>query len=232
VASRWDFGDGASGAGATVQHCYSTAGEQTVTISGTDRAANATSATRTIEIEPDSTLAPGADPCADPGPGPGPDPDPNPGPGPDPAPGPGPGPSPAPSPSPTAPVVSGLHQSTSRWRTHSVDRRPRLPVGTSFRFTLDGAANVRLAFAQVVPGRRVTARCVKPAKLNRNKPQCSRYRFRGALSVAGGAGGNAYAFRGRVGPRMLPPGRYRLHVTASRDGTRSAAVTIRFTIVR
>jgi len=234
VVSRWDFGDGASGTGATVQHCYSTAGERTVTITGTDRAANTTSATRTIEIEPDPTLASGADPCADPipepgpGPGPGPAPDPGPGPGPGPAPDPGPGPDPR----PTAPVVSGLHQATARWRTHAVDRRPRLPVGTRFRFTLDRAANVRLAFARVIPGRRVKAHCVKPAKANRDKPRCSRYRSRGVLTVAGTAGGNAYAFRGRIGARTLSPGRYRLRVTASRDGKRSAAVTIRFTIVR
>lgn len=224
VTTRWDFGDGVSGAGASVQHCYSAAGERTVTITGTDGVANAANATRTIEIAPDPTLAPGVDPCADAGPDPDPDPGPSPGPGPDPR--------PAPTPEPAAPIVSGLHQSTSRWRTHAVHRRPRLPVGTRFRFTLDGAASVRLAFEQVVPGRRVTARCVKPAKLNRAKPRCRRYRSRGALSVTGTAGGNAYAFRGRVGPRTLPPGRYRLHVTASRDGKRSAAVTLGFTIVR
>ncbi len=230
VTSRWDFGDGAFGSGATVQHCYSTAGEQTVAISGTDAAANAASATRTIEIEPDPTVAPGVDPCADPGPEPGPDSSPSPAPNPGPAPSPGPGP--APNPSPTAPVVSGLHQSTSRWRTHAADRRTGLPVGTSYRFTLDGAANVRLAFSQVIPGRRVTGRCVRPARLNRDKPRCSRLRFRGALTDAGAAGGNTYAFRGKVGPRTLPPGRYRLLVTASRDGKSSAAAVIGFTIVR
>lgn len=232
VVSRWDFGDGASGAGVTVQHCYRTAGERTVMITGTDGAANATNTTRTIEIEPDLTLAPGADPCASPGPGPLPRPEPAPNPGPTPGPSSAPGPDAGPNPSPIAPVISGLHQSTSRWRTHAIDRRPRLPVGTSFRFTLDGAAQVRLAFAQVVPGRRMATRCVKPAKLNRHKPRCSRYRFRGALNVVGAAGANAYAFRGRIGSRTLRPGLYRLNVTASRGGKRSAAVTIGFTIVR
>ena len=226
VVSRWDFGDGSSGAGATVQHCYSTAGERTVRITGTDRASNTTSVTRTIEIEPNPTLPLGADPCTDPGPAPGPGPGPSPGPAPDPAPGPGPGPSPG------APVVSGLHQTTARWRTHAVDRRPRLPVGTRFLFTLDRAATVRLAFAQVIPGRRVRAHCVEPTEANRDKPRCSRYRSRGALTVTGTAGRNAYAFRGRIGARTLPPGRYRLRVTASRDGKRSAAVTIGFTIIR
>jgi hypothetical protein len=78
----------------------------------------------------------------------------------------------------------------------------------------------------------VTTRCVKLAKVNRHEPRCSRYRSRGVLTAAGAAGANAYSFRGRIGDRTLPPGRYRLNVTASRDGKRSAAVTISFTIAR
>jgi hypothetical protein len=68
VASSWDFGDGSTGSGATVQHCYSTPGERTVTLTGTDGAANMTEASRTITIEPDPDLAVGVDPCAEPGP--------------------------------------------------------------------------------------------------------------------------------------------------------------------
>ncbi len=68
VTTGWDFGDGATGSGATVSHCYGTPGEYTVTVTGTDGAANETSAPRTISIEPDPGLAGDVDPCADPDP--------------------------------------------------------------------------------------------------------------------------------------------------------------------
>jgi hypothetical protein len=237
VTSTWDFGDGGSGSGATTEHCYSAPGEHTVKVTSTDAAANATSASHTITIEPDPTFAPGADPCAPPDPGPGPEPEPGPAPGPGPSPGPrplpGPSTDPGPGPSATAALVSGLQQSSSRWRTRAVHRRPRLPVGTTFRFRLNRAADVRFAFSQIVPGRRATtARCVKPTKANRDKPRCSRYQTSGTLNLTGTAGSNAYTFRGKIHGRTLKPGRYRLSVTALHDGTRSAAATITFTIAR
>jgi len=231
VTSKWNFGDGSAGSGATVEHCYSTPGEHTVTITGTDLAANTTNASRTIEIAPDPALAPTMDPCAAPQPEQGPSPEP----GPSPAPGgPNPSPSPLPAPSPgpgrTAAIVSGLQQSNSRWRTRAVHRRPRLPVGTTFRFRLNRAANVRLEFSQLVAGRRVTARCVKATKANRSKPRCSRYQSRSTVRLAGVAGSNTYRSRGNILGRTLTPGRYRLRVSVLED-TRSAA-TISFTIVR
>lgn len=206
VTTGWDFGDGGSGSGATVSHCYSTPGEHTVTIAGTDLAANATSATRTIEIEADPNA--GSDPCAppDPGPGPGPDPKPNPSPGPRPNPGPGT------DPNPIAPVVTGLQQSSSRWRARALGRRLQLPIGTVFRFRLNRAADVKLPFARIVP-------------VGKAKP-------RGTLHMAGKAGANAFGFRGKIRGRTLAPGRYRLTVTAHADGMTSPGVSIEFTIVR
>ena len=114
-----------------------------------------------------------------------------------------------------APVLSGLKR-----------------VRKTFRFRLDRAAEVRLEFSRIVPGRRVKGRCVRPTKANRNKPHCGRYLARGALTVAGSGGDNAYAFSGKVHERTLEPGRYRLRVTASADGRASTAASIRFTIAR
>jgi hypothetical protein len=233
VAVSWDFGDGGSGSGVTAEHCYSSPGERTVTLTGADPAANAASTTRTIAIQPDPTLAPGADPCArvsEPGSGPGPGPEPGPGPAPGPAPSPGPAPGPGVASGPPAPVVSSLHESSARWRTRAVHRRPRLPVGTRFRFRLSRAATVRLEFSQLVAGRRLQARCVRATKATRSKPRCSRYQSRGAVSLAGAAGSNTFAFRGNVHGRTLAPGRYRLRV-AVLEGTQAAA-TITFTIAR
>ena len=63
VESSWDFGDGGTGTGASVDHCYSTPGERTVTVTGTDGAANETSTSGTIVIEPNPDIAAGVDPC-------------------------------------------------------------------------------------------------------------------------------------------------------------------------
>lgn len=96
----------------------------------------------------------------------------------------------------------------------------------------DGKARVRFEFSQLVPGRRVTARCVKATKANRNKPQCNRYESRGAVTLAGVAGSNTYRFRGTIHHRILEPGRYRLQVAAVQAGSASVPATIRFTIAR
>jgi len=202
VATSWDFGDGGLGSGAAVSHCYSSPGEHTVTVTGSDQAANATSASRTISIEPDPTLAPGSKPCVEPD---APDEPGTPG---------GPG-TPTgftghPGPGLTAPVVSGLRQSSSRWRRRGAPGRSTLPIGTTFRFRLDRPAQVRLAFLQIAPGRNERAR--------------------GEVEIVGKAGANAYGFRGKIRRRTLGPGRYRLLVTASADGETSTAASIEFTI--
>jgi hypothetical protein len=202
VTTSWDFGDGDTGTGAAVSHCFSTPGERTVTVTGTDLVANATSESRTIEIEPDPGLAAGTDPCSDPDPpdDPGPPTDPRGRPDPDPKPG------------LSAPVVSGLRQSHPRWHTPGTRGRSRLPVGTTFRFALDRPAQVRFAFSRIAPGR----------------PD----RPRGILEMAGTAGPNAHGFRGKISGRTLRPGRYRLLVTALADGITSAPASIEFRIVR
>lgn len=226
VVSSWDFGDDSSGTGATVEHCYSSPGDYTVALSGTDGAANVTSASRTISIEPDPAVAPGSDPC-------------NPAPPDDPGPPNNPrppdrdrGPNPNPEPGPTAPVVTDLQQSSARWRTPGARDRSRLPVGTTFRVELDRPAEVQLAFSRIASGRQEGARCVKATKANDEEQRCDRYQARGTLEMAGGTGENFYRFRGRIRGRTFEPGRYRLLVTALTGGVTSAAASIEFTIIR
>jgi len=226
VTTAWSFGDGGSGAGATVSHCYSSPGERTVTVTGKDAVANATSESRTISIEPDPALAPGVDPCR------GPEPPVDPGPRNDSRPPDPPKlPSMDPGPGPTAPVVSELRQSNARWRTPGAGSRSRLPVGTTFRFKLDRPAQVQLAFSRIASGRQEGARCVKATRANRNEPRCTRYVGRGALVIEEQEE-NSYGFRGNIRNQMLKPGRYRLLVTAIADGQTSAAAPIEFTIAR
>jgi hypothetical protein len=211
VTVSWDFGDGQSASGAAVKHTYGSAGERTLTITGTDAAGNTTQTSRTITVEP-------APVPKNPGPNPGPNPNPP--------------PSPPPPPAPKAPVLSGFQQSNTRWLTHKVKRGPRLPVGTTFRFQLDRAAQVRLAFSQIVAGRRVNGRCVKATKTNRRKPRCDRAQAAGTLNVTGKAGANSVPFQGKLGGRTLPAGRYRLLVTARADGKTSTTASAQFTIAR
>jgi hypothetical protein len=205
VTTSWSLGDGQTASGAAVKHTYGSPGERTVTVTGVDAAGNTTQTSRAITVEPVSIPAgPSVSPPHVDGP---------------------------PLLAKKAPVISGLRQSGSRWRTHAVKRGPRLPVGTTFRFKLDRAAQVRFAFSQIVSGRRVNGHCVKVTKANRGKSRCDRSQTVGTLSVTGKAGANAVAFRGKLAGRTLAPGRYRLLVTALADGKTSAAAAAQFTVV-
>ena len=206
VTTTWDFGDGQTANGAAVTHTYAPSNvfTATVLITAVDALGNTTQTLRPVAVEPDLCPCPGIDPKA---------------------------PGPVPVVAPKAPVLSGLRQTSARWRTHGVRRGPKLPVGTTFRFSLDRAAQVRFAFARVVPGRRVGGRCVKATKGNRRKPRCDRSQDAGTLNVAGKAGANAVAFRGTVRGRALAPGRYRVLATARADGKASPAKSLQFTIV-
>ncbi len=138
----------------------------------------------------------------------------------------------------TAAVISGATQTHSRWReprrpllARFSRKRKRPPVGTTFGFTLDKAATVRLAFAQALPGRKVGAKCVRPTARNRKRHRCTRFLARGSLSHAGHAGRNAVRFQGRLsGTRKLKPGSYRVVITATTPGVGSTSKTLRFTI--
>ena len=136
------------------------------------------------------------------------------------------------------PVVSSLAQSAARWREGSAlarisraDAKP--PRGTTFSFTLNEAATVKLAFTQPATGRRVGGRCVAQTKRNRSKHACRRTLTVGALTLLPGhAGTNHVRFEGRYSAaKKLKPGRYALQLTASANGLSSAPRSLTFTIV-
>jgi len=112
-------------------------------------------------------------------------------------------------------VISHVRQSAATWRAGSRLARiaRKLPVGTTFRFTLSEAARVRMAFTQRVHGRRV---------------------IRGTLRFAGRAGTDSVRFQGRLSHRKrLKPGRYRLTIGATDAQGRTATPhTLSFTIAR
>ena len=117
----------------------------------------------------------------------------------------------------TAPDVTGLALSRTRFRLGSA--RPTVSAvktGTLIRFTISEAATVKLRFRRAAPGRRVGGRCRRPTRLNRSRPRCTRMlSVRGSVSRAVQAGARRIKFAGRLSARQsLRPGRYRMTLTA------------------
>jgi uncharacterized repeat protein (TIGR01451 family) len=140
----------------------------------------------------------------------------------------------APVPVPSAPVITHLAQLHSVWlEKKSHGSRKRIPVGTSFSFTLSQAATVTLSFSERLPGRSVKGRCVAATPKNRHAHSCRRMVKHGAYSFSANAGSNKVPFTGRV-PHggSLPAGVYTVTVQAvNAAGARSTPVTLTFTIV-
>jgi Glucodextranase, domain B len=114
--------------------------------------------------------------------------------------------SPAPPPLP-APVVARFGQSHREWRESGSAGNGNPPVGTTFSFALNRAANVRLTFTQARAGRRVNGMCETEIRQNRNRPACRRTVTTGAVSRTGHVGLNRLTFKGKLGDgRRLPPG--------------------------
>jgi YVTN family beta-propeller protein len=139
---------------------------------------------------------------------------------------------------PARPALTRVSQSARRWRAGAtlprISRRHRVPVGTTFRFTLNESARVRFAFTQARPGRRVGRRCVPRTKRNGRRRACKRTVTAGVLTFNGHRGANHVRFKGRVSRRKkLRPGKYTLVMTA-RDsgGVASAPRRLSFTIVK
>jgi DNA-binding beta-propeller fold protein YncE len=139
----------------------------------------------------------------------------------------------------SAPVLSGLTQSATRWREGrgpariSRAHRPRRPqLGTSFRFSLSTDATVHLTFTQSRPGRRRGRRCVAPAPRNRHARPCRRTTVE-TLTVAGHAGRDTIAFQGTITPgHRLALGRWSVSLQAVDAAGRSAPRRLSFTIVK
>jgi len=211
----WTFGDGtsANGPAATVAHTYSAPGSYPVTLTVTDSAGCSASLVFTGQtaycgldasaVANTTVIVPSAT---------------------------------APPHAAGAPRLTALAQSAARWREGralaALTRVRRVPVGTTYSFTLDTAASVTLTFARRSPGVRRHGRCV--AKRGGAKgPRCSRFVTAGALALSGHAGSDRIRFQGRLSrTRKLVPGTYRVTVVArGRTGLASTPATLTFTIL-
>jgi hypothetical protein len=154
---------------------------------------------------------------------------------------PAPGPPPAPG-----PLLRDLKSSQHRWRegsalphiTSDTDHTPGQPaVGTTFSFTLNQPATVRLAFTQRASGRVVSVNghreCVAQTKHNGQRRSCVRTVTAAGLSLKAPSGADNIGFAGRVThTHKLTPGSYTVTITATNAaGASSPPMSLRFTIV-
>lgn len=137
-----------------------------------------------------------------------------------------------PSPIHRSPRLSGVHQTHASWSEPSKAGGKSGPVGTTFSFQLNQAAQVHLRFDAQLPGRRVGRRCIAPTAANHARRACTRSVLRGSLNPRGTSGANHLAFTGRLpGGTMLAPGRYALLITATSGGRHSGVARLAFTIL-
>jgi hypothetical protein len=141
-----------------------------------------------------------------------------------------------------APTLSSLGQTNKTWREgnavaklssiHTKGKK-KLPLGTTFSFKLDQAAQVTFTFTKPAPGRKVGKRCVAQTPKNKRKRRCKRTVSAGVLTFAAHTGTNKVRFQGAISKRKkLKPGSYKLLVTATTAGKRSRTGTLSFTIAR
>jgi hypothetical protein len=141
----------------------------------------------------------------------------------------------------TAPVISGLKLSPTRFKASKRGTEPILPAssktksGTLLSFTLSEQSEVRFAVERASTGRKVGGKCVKTTKRNRSRKRCTRYTAAGSLGArALQAGPSSLRFTGRLTKKKaFVPGKYRLRARpidpAGNEGT---AATATFTIRR
>jgi hypothetical protein len=139
----------------------------------------------------------------------------------------------------TAPILGNLRERAKTWREGNALARiaakgTKVPLGTTFSFTLNQQATVRFAFTQQVAGHKVKGKCLAANTNNRKKPSCKRTVTQGALSFAGHTGMDKVSFQGRISAsKKLRPGRYALVITATdAAGQHSTPKQLSFTIVK
>jgi FG-GAP repeat len=145
------------------------------------------------------------------------------------------------------PILSNVSQSHVRWRAGSAGARlsasaarskpkakaRRPPLGTTFSFTLNVAASVKLTFTHAVAGRKVKRRCVAQSKSNRRRPACTRtVTLATKPALAGHAGPDKISFQGVLDGKKLAPGTYTVALVATGAGLSSATKSLTFTIVK
>ncbi len=130
-------------------------------------------------------------------------------------------------------LTRALHTTHARFRVVGSTRKSgrRIPVGTSFSFSLSEDAGVTITLLQAHSGRRVAGSCVAPSQKNAGHSHCTRYVAVGSIKATGHKGANQVPFGGHLGGLTLGPGNYRASAVASdSSGKTSKASTASFTV--
>jgi streptogramin lyase len=141
-----------------------------------------------------------------------------------------------PAPPTPRPALSGVRESSSRWREGSAlaavsARRP--PVGTTFSFTLNEQARLRLVFTRLVIGRRSAHGCIGTTRPPAARLRCTRRLAAGELAPEGAPGPERVSFQGRISrSRRLSPGSYEVRLSALAGNLSSVPHELYFAIVR
>lgn len=137
----------------------------------------------------------------------------------------------------SSPAIGFLRQTHAVWREGRAtaelsSRRSRTAVGTSFELSLSEPALLRFRFVEMQTGHISHGRCVDRGPWLHRARSCQLGVGRGALTLSALPGRRRLRFEGRIARRdALPPGAYRLEVTAERAKLRSAPRDLRFTIL-
>jgi hypothetical protein len=128
------------------------------------------------------------------------------------------------------PTISGLQQSATKWLERT-DATTRLPLGTTFSFSLDQAATLKLTFTQLASGRVAGGRCVPPARARPHARSCTRGLSAGTLIDKAPAGADTLTFSGLTSRGRLSPATYTVVLRATGlSGKPSAPSLLLFTI--
>jgi hypothetical protein len=144
-----------------------------------------------------------------------------------------------------APTLTDAAQTHTRWREGGMlahissaqkgNMSNKLPVGTTFSFTLNEPATVTFTFAKSASGRKLGKTCVMHIKRNeirkKQTRRCDRLFTADTLTLSAHAGANRLSFDGVITKhKKLAPGDYKLQLIASASGKRSAPSKLHFTI--
>lgn len=126
--------------------------------------------------------------------------------------------------------MTHVGQKAARWaepggRSH---RHRSVQVGTSFHFTLNQAARVKLTFLRPTAGHKVRHRCSRGRA--RHAARCVLMVRVGTIRLSANAGRNAVAFNGTISHHRLAPGSYTVTITAG-SGAAAVSRTVNFRIV-
>jgi hypothetical protein len=136
------------------------------------------------------------------------------------------------------PTVGSARESAPRWRELTSSSSPgkrssrKLPLGTTFSFSLNVPASVTLTFTQPLGGRMSGGACVAQTRTNSSRKRCTRTMVAATLSVHAHAGSNTVSFSGVIaGHRRLRPGSYMVTLSATTAASpQPAPATLHFTI--